>query len=121
VLVVDDDALMGRVLERILPACAVTVEGDPRAAVQRLVRGEAFEVVLCDLHMPDASAADVLLAAKAVAPALAERFVVMTGGSTCGDDERFLERCGARILYKPFTAEDLAEIVAWALSRGRAA
>ena len=40
-------------------------------------------------------------------PALAERFVFVTGGAFSGDARRFLEESVPAVIQKPFSVEDL--------------
>src|SRR5262249_34259954 len=54
VLVIDDEAQVGRAIRRTLePHHRVTWVGSPREALARLRSGERFDVILCDIIMPD--------------------------------------------------------------------
>ncbi|MGC4089311.1 MAG: CPXCG motif-containing cysteine-rich protein [Polyangiaceae bacterium] len=59
-LVVDDDVLVARTLARLLSEHRVEVVTSGRDALQRLAtEGSAFDLVLCDLMMPDITGMDV--------------------------------------------------------------
>ena len=53
VLVVDDDPTIGNTVARVLRAHEVVLLSSPRAALARIEAGERFDVVLCDLMMPE--------------------------------------------------------------------
>jgi hypothetical protein len=44
-------------------------------------------------------------------PALAERFVFVTGGAFSGDARRFLEDSVPAVIQKPFNVDDLLKLV----------
>jgi CheY-like chemotaxis protein/anti-sigma regulatory factor (Ser/Thr protein kinase) len=102
VLVVDDEALIGRALARILSKEEVVTIEDARKALALLEQAPAFDVVLCDLMMPGLSGAEFYRAACRARPELEERFVFMTGGAFTDVGNDFLESMGGRVLYKPF-------------------
>lgn len=81
VLVIDDEALVGRVIRRALEPQFDTVVATGGAQAMELVRsGQRFDAVLCDLQMPGMSGAEVCAALEHEAPALRRRTIVMTGG-----------------------------------------
>src|SRR5262245_4757348 len=89
VLIVDDEPGMTQLLARILRSgYVVTQEGDPRHAVARFVAGERFDLVLCDLLMAPIGGFDVYEGVVKVAPEMASRFMIMTGGTTTHELER---------------------------------
>ena len=51
----------------------------------------AFDVVLCDLQMPEVSGMELYAAVRERFPALADRFVFVTGGAFSSDARKFLE------------------------------
>ena len=118
ILVVDDEPLVGRAIQRILgSAHQVTVETSGRAALARAERGERFDLVLCDLMMPEMTGQDLLQALERTAPELAVRVVFLTGGAFTAAAQEFLDRTGRPRLEKPFEAEALERLVAAELSR----
>jgi CheY-like chemotaxis protein/two-component sensor histidine kinase len=113
VLVVDDEPLVARAMGRVLAAHEVVVCGGARAALAELEReGEAFDVVICDLMMPEMTGMDLHAHLAAIAPALAERIVFVTGGAFTDRAREFLASVPNPQLEKPFDPSALRELVA---------
>jgi DNA-binding NarL/FixJ family response regulator len=117
VLVVDDDALIGSALRRVLRGHDVEVETDPRRAVARLVARERFDLVLCDFHMPWLNGAEVLRAVATAAPELLGRFVFMTAGSAHPAHRAVIESAPGGYVMKPFDSDVLRRLAASAAAR----
>lgn len=112
VLVVDDEVAMCEMVRRMLRNMHVEVACDGADAIAAL-NAAVYDVVICDLHMPTVSGADVYRAAIGRSPRLASRFILMTGGATTEPARAFLETFPAdQLLYKPFSAAQLADAVA---------
>ncbi len=113
VLVIDDEPLIGEMLQHALQSLAdsrtVAVDGG-RAALSILSDDRDFDVILCDLMMPDISGQDVYAALAQLG--LAGRMIVMTGGAFTEDTQRFLLDFPGPILQKPFKLKQLAEALA---------
>lgn len=93
---------------RTLGEYEVIVESSGRAALDRLLgAGEAFDLVLCDLLMPEMNGIEVHAALVRAAPALAARMVFMTGSTFAEGVRAFLESVPNRRLGKPFGVHDL--------------
>jgi len=102
ILVVDDEPLVGRSLKRHLsPHHDVVTVTRGREAIERAL-AEPYDVILCDLMMPDVSGADVYDEVTAARPELADRFVFMTGGAFTQHGREFLQSVSAAVLSKPF-------------------
>ena len=111
VLVVDDDAGVARGLRRLLHSVAdVTVEQVPAAALRRLQRGERFDVVLCDVMMPDMSGPELFEHVMASVPELGPAFVFLTGGVR-EDVEGPLRATGRPCLEKPVAFGAVLEVL----------
>jgi two-component system, cell cycle sensor histidine kinase and response regulator CckA len=104
VLVVDDEAAIGALLERVLAAHQVTAHTDPAAALVALRKGLTPDVVLCDVNFkPPLMAVETFFAQlRWEWPALARHVVFMTGGVFDPDVARFLATTGAARVEKPF-------------------
>lgn len=112
VLAIDDDINVGRATMRSLGRShVVTLESDGAAAVARVASGEEFDVVLCDVMMPGFSGVDVLRELQRIAPALARRFIFMTGGVS-GELRRLVETSGVPVLEKPVVKNQLLAAIA---------
>jgi CheY-like chemotaxis protein len=113
VLVVDDEPLVARAVKRVLHAqYDVTLASSADEALERLRSGERFDVVFCDLMMPGKSGMDLHRAVLAEAPAVADRFVFLTGGAFTPEADEYLRRSGAPHVTKPFDSAALRDLVA---------
>lgn len=112
ILVIDDDELVARTIKRLLrERHDVVTERDPETAVARLVAGERFDAMLCELRLPKLSGIQVYSAIRGVDRAKAERLVFMSGGALDDDTEFFLQVSNAQFLEKPFSIERLRAVV----------
>lgn len=112
VLVIDDDTLVASALRRLLASRSeVVVTGSGREGLERLRGPERFDVVLCDLMMPELSGMDVYETVEQERPDLAGRFVFMTGGAFTERARAFLERVTNPRLEKPFDSAELRALV----------
>ncbi len=104
ILIVDDDLAVATSLARGLRKHEPAVETDPMVARARLLAGEWYDVVLCDVNMPGFSG----LRLRSVACELPEQpiFLLMSGS----DD---IEDVGADfVLHKPFKIDYVVNILA---------
>jgi len=101
VLVVDDEPSVCSALRRLLVEHRVETTEDPRRALDRLVRGEHFDAVLCDLMMPGLTGMELHAELRRTRPAMAERVLFITGGAFTGAARSFVEEMGDRVLEKP--------------------
>ncbi|HYD39998.1 MAG TPA: PAS domain S-box protein [Anaeromyxobacter sp.] len=111
VLVLDDEALVGKSLARLLSAHEVTVLTSPVEVLQRAAAGERWDVVLCDLMMPEMSGMELEERLQAEAPDLVSHIVYLTGGAFTERSRAFLE-AGRPHLDKPVDPVDLRARVA---------
>ena len=107
VLIVDDDATLGKLLHKVLKDHDVTVLSDARDARVRFTDGERFDLILCDLMMPEMTGMDLYAELLRLAPDQAERVVFMTGGAFTRTSRAFLDRVPNERLEKPFDAKNL--------------
>jgi len=112
ILVVDDDPLMARSLKRTLEKeHEVVAETSSRAALGRLESGERFDVILCDVAMPQVSGPEFHAELSRALPEQARRVVFVTGGASTPGTAAYLESVGNRTVEKPFEAEALRRLV----------
>ncbi len=113
ILIVDDEPTIRSSMRRLLErAHQVTTAGSGAEAKALLERDAAFDVILCDLMMPDMTGMDLhewLLGHDAAA---ASRMVFVTGGAYTPRASEYLARAGNRRLEKPFESAALRSIVA---------
>jgi signal transduction histidine kinase/ActR/RegA family two-component response regulator len=112
ILAVDDEALLLKAYRRMLSDSheLVTALGG-HEALRTLEREAPFDVILCDLQMPEMSGMEFYGLVREVYPMLADRFVFVTGGAFSSDARRFLEESVAAVIQKPFRVEDLLLLV----------
>ena len=112
ILAVDDEALLLKAYRRMLCDAheLTTALGGPEA-LKVLETDARFDVVLCDLQMPEMSGMELHAAVMERNPALANRFVFVTGGAFSGDARRFLEEAVPAVIQKPFNVDDLLRLV----------
>jgi len=112
VLVIDDEVMIGRVITRTLSKRHdVVVFQDAKDAFARLAKDSEFDVVLCDLLMPNIGGARVYEVLASRWPHLASRLVFMTGGVFDGELSDVLKRAQRPVLAKPFSPSDLEALV----------
>jgi two-component system cell cycle response regulator len=111
ILIVDDDASVGRALARTLRGYDVVVEDDAREALARVVAGDRFELVLCDLMMPDMTGMDLYDEVMQRAADQAASFVFVTGGALTTRARDFMRTVPNLVLDKPFDVERIRELV----------
>jgi two-component system cell cycle sensor histidine kinase/response regulator CckA len=119
VMAVDDEALLLKAYRRMLGDAheLTTALGGPEA-LRILERDPGFDVVLCDLQMPEMSGMELHETVRERYPALGERFVFVTGGAFSSDARRFLEESVASVIQKPFRLEDLMALIDRTASAG---
>jgi CheY-like chemotaxis protein len=112
VLAIDDEALLLKAFRRMLGEThdVMTALGGLEA-LQVLERDAKFDVILCDLQMPELSGMGVFEAVQRRWPALADRFVFVTGGAFSPDAKRFLEESVIAVMQKPFRVEDVLALI----------
>ncbi len=110
ILVIDDEPLIGESVARTLEGHAVHVAHTGGEAIACCDRGE-FDLVLCDLMMPEVSGMDVYEIVRRHRPELAQRFVFMTGGAFTPKAKGFLAQFEGESLTKPFALADLRNLV----------
>ena len=102
-LVIDDEPMILGALRRSLSAeYNVTCVGDGRKALERLRGGERpYELILCDLMMPEMTGMDLFAELEKVAPEQASRMVFVSGGAFTPRAREFLERIPNARVEKP--------------------
>ncbi len=112
VLVVDDEPLVAESLKRVLSdEFSVTAMTEPQGALADISAGESFDVILCDVMMPDMNGVELRNRIEAVAPDQAARIVFITGGIVRTDVRALLERVPNAWLEKPLDIDGLRELI----------
>lgn len=112
VLVVDDDPGVGSALRLMLEEeNDVIFAGSGREALKHLLGETSFDVVFCDLMMPEMNGIDIYQALRLNRPGYERRIVFMTGGAFTHEAERFLGQTPNPRLEKPFDLRSLRRLV----------
>jgi CheY-like chemotaxis protein len=107
-LVVDDEPMILGALRRALSSeYNVTCVGDGRKALERLRAGERYELILCDLMMPEMTGMELFAAIEKLAPEQASRMVFVSGGAFTPRAREFLERIPNARVEKPIDMQNL--------------
>jgi len=115
IVVVDDEPFVAEALRNTLAADhEVVAHTEAAAALEALGAGPTPDLVLCDLRMPGLSGHELYERAVALDPALATRFLFVTGVEP-SRAEAFLASIGCPVLRKPFDVTQLDAAVARAL------
>jgi len=112
VLVVDDEPAIGSALARMLSEHDVRTERSASSALARLLGGEPFDAVLCDVMMPEMTGMELLAAIEARAPDLAARFAFITGGGVTERTREFLAKTQHPVFEKPLQPAALRAFLA---------
>lgn len=120
VLVVDDEELVGQVVVRVLSAEHEVVAVQSGAeAVELLRRGAPFDVVICDLVMPEMGGLDLFYWLRTQRPELVPGFMFLTGGAIDRKTSVALDRLVEPRMQKPFEPSELRALVTTLVRRRR--
>jgi signal transduction histidine kinase len=112
VLIIDDEAPVGRSLQRYLSRWHhVTPVLRGREALGLITSGRRFEVILCDLMMPEMSGPQFHEALKRLDPEQAQRVIFMTGGAFSESARAFLSAVTNPHIEKPLDLERLSRLL----------
>jgi CheY-like chemotaxis protein len=115
-LLVDDDAAIGRVVSRILrDTFDVTVFTNAREAVDAIAGGARYAAILCDLMMPAMTGMDLYESVAGLDRPSVDRIVFLTGGAFTRRAEDFLRAVKNPRLEKPFDRAALMSALAQVL------
>ena len=113
VLVVDDEQMLCNAIEQILGAHHdVTTVTSARDALSRLGAGERFDLILCDLMMPEMTGMDLYDELQQSMADQAAKFIFMSGGAFTDNARAFLARSSNEVIDKPFRGAGLRQVVA---------
>ncbi len=108
VLLVDDEPNIREVYSLLLSdELEVFAAANGAEALETVAAKGPFDVVVCDLMMPDMDAVELLEAIVKVAPMLASRFILHTGGAVSERARRLVDMGTIPVLYKPVLADEL--------------
>ncbi|HEV8323046.1 MAG TPA: ATP-binding protein, partial [Myxococcota bacterium] len=112
VLVIDDEPAIGRAVRRVLGRDHDVVSVTSGAAgLARIAAGERFDLILCDVMMPEMMGVEVHAALAKSTPDQAAKLVFLTGGIFAPDAQKYLDAGSLARLEKPFDPRPLRAFV----------
>jgi PAS domain S-box-containing protein len=112
VLAVDDEPMITEAVQ-----CSLEMEHDvvttsnAREVVAWLRDGRRFDLILCDLMMPEMSGMELRREIQKIDGSQAERMLFLSGGAFTPEAEAFLKEVGEARLEKPFSPAALRNVV----------
>jgi CheY-like chemotaxis protein len=111
-LIIDDDPSFARGLARLLRRDGYivdTVENGQRALAR--LQGQRYDLVLCDLRMPELDGPAFYDRVLRQYPALRTRLIFLTGDTLSPESRAFLAQCGQPWLIKPCHAAEVRRAI----------
>jgi len=120
ILIIDDEVLIGKATCRILAGQhEVTATTSGQEALEWIAAGRSFDVILCDLMMPNLTGQEFYAELRSTNPKMAEKIIFMTGGAFTLRASHFLSEVTNPRLDKPFDSPALRNAVNRAIGLGR--
>lgn len=120
ILVIDDEAPVGRALARYLSEHEVVVETQAENGLRRLRSGERFDAILTDMMMPQMSGIQFYELVRCEWPELASSVMFMSGGVFGAEAQDFVDKVKPIVYEKPLDVRLLlANLSDLPASRGR--
>ena len=118
ILVIDDEPSVVSALARLLQRDGYVVETarNGRHALA-VLQGQRYDVILCDLRMPELDGRAFYVHLRYRAPTLCRRVIFLTGDSRAADHQAFLAQCGRPWLDKPYAIAGLRRLIQQVLER----
>jgi PAS domain S-box-containing protein len=117
VLIVDDEDMVRRTVERILRDHEVVSAASAREGLAIIDKGERFDVIFVDMMMPTMTGMDFYETLLAQEPEVASRIVFFSGGAISSKMDAFLQLVTNPRIEKPFETASLLDAVQRMLAR----
>jgi len=112
ILLVDDEPGIRRSISRFLTRAGWEVDlADSGEEGLRVLAGGDYAAVLCDLRMPGMGGHEFYRRLQEMDSPAVERLIFMTGDVHSPEVSRFLQEAARPVLSKPFTLQDLAQVL----------
>jgi PAS domain S-box-containing protein len=112
VLVIDDEPTIGAIVRRALhKEHEVTILEGARPAIELLDQGQSYDVILCDVMMPEMTGIEFYTHVAGAYPEHARRIVFLTGGAFTPKSAEFMEMVPNRRVEKPFDVAALRALI----------
>jgi CheY-like chemotaxis protein len=116
-LIVDDNVNVARTFAIMLANHDVEICTEASSAARRILAGERFDVIFCDIMMPAMTGMDFYAVVAKKDPEQAARIVFITGGAFTPAAHEFIASVPNPVLEKPFDAKALDVVLASLLRR----
>jgi len=112
ILVIDDEPAILRAFRRVLYAHDVVLASSGPEAMSKLADSRRFDVIFCDVMMPEMSGVEVYRRISERHPGQEHKLVFMTGGAFAEPAAHFIASVINPTLKKPFSGSALRALVA---------
>jgi len=113
ILIVDDEPLIVKLLVHVIgDAHDVVAAGGGREALAIIDADRTFDLILCDLTMPDLNGIDLHERLEDAHPELLDRLVFLTGGAHTPRARAFVARADIVVIEKPVETAALLRLIA---------
>jgi CheY-like chemotaxis protein len=119
VLLIDDEPLVLRSLRRMLSEHHIDTAQSGGEALELLQRKQDYDLIFCDLMMPEMDGTVVHAELERRLPALLERLVFCSGGAFTARTKQFVEQTKRPLVEKPLTRESFERVVSEQLGARR--
>lgn len=111
-LILDDESRFLAALKDYLEAKGFLVHtaSDGTNALTR-IKAIEYDIVLCDIQVPELSGDMFYLAVESFKPNLCKRFIFMTGHERDPGIKKFIHTIRGQVLWKPFRFRELVEMI----------
>ncbi|MFA6032590.1 MAG: response regulator [Myxococcota bacterium] len=112
ILLVDDDPLILRTVERALKRFCDSVTANSAENALKILEGDRdFDFIISDMNMPEMSGLEFHSRVKAISPDISSKFLLMTGGVSDPVQSRDLEKSAIPTFEKPIDFEALKTFI----------
>lgn len=116
ILIIDDEPLVCRTLERMLRGNTLSVATNADDAMAKLSDSN-FDVIFCDLMMPKRTGPELFATAEKERPGIGNHFIFITGGAFTPESERFIKERAEQVILKPFKRQNLEQAIEMLMQR----
>ncbi|HVK58542.1 MAG TPA: response regulator [Candidatus Kapabacteria bacterium] len=120
ILLVEDDSQFSLIVREYLESFgySVTIACDGVQGMKRVMEKD-FDIIICDLLMPNLPGDMFYIGVERVKPHLAKRFIFITGHQNNPKIGEFVKKVRALTLFKPFEMHILIETIGVALKNSQ--
>ncbi len=119
ILIIDDEPRLAQAVKDMIGDAhetrIATAGTDALALLMQEPDDGRFDLILCDLHMPELSGMDLYEKLRELRPVMADRMVFMTGGAFTEKSREFVNRVKNTCIDKPIDVGQLRSLVATTL------